>query len=181
VAQVSSWFLDNHNDTDPSRPPQLYWVQGQQLRVFDGETGKYLFQLPADAARLLASPTASQTLVDYFSQARYSLDPKAPITSQSYWEIRVSEDAPQVQAASYPRLRVFAGTGSLPVYGSVLVALRDWPQYADGLAFGATQALDAALNPASLGPSGYPRAWVDQKLLDWEALMTVGYLLNNSG
>jgi hypothetical protein len=36
------------------------------------------------------------------------------------------------------------------------------------------QALDAALNRARLGPSGYPCAWVDQGLLDWEALMNVG-------
>jgi hypothetical protein len=60
------------------------------------------------------------------------------------------------------------------VYGSVLVMLRDWPQYPDGLAFTATTAVEAALGSTSLTPSGYPRAWVDQGLTDWTAAMTAG-------
>ncbi|MDQ6644236.1 MAG: pentapeptide repeat-containing protein, partial [Chloroflexota bacterium] len=175
IAQVQFWLLDNRNDPDSSMP-QLYRVQmvQGQLSVFDGEAGTYLFSLPPGSETLLASPTPPQVLVADFSQNSYSLDPKAPITFQKYWDIRVSADAPQVKAASYPRLHVFPSTAALPVYGSILVALRDWPQYSNGLAFSATQALDAALNPTSLGPSGYPRAWVDQKILDWETLMTVG-------
>ncbi len=173
ITQIQIWLLDNHNDPDHSMP-QLYRVQMTQgqLNVSDGESGTSLFALPADRSKLLASPTPPAELVADFSQNGYSLDPEAPITSQGYWEIRLSADAPRARPASYPRLRVYADTSGLPVYGSVLVTPRDWPQYS--FAFGATQALDAALNPASLGPSGYPRAWVDQGLLDWEALMTVG-------
>jgi hypothetical protein len=60
------------------------------------------------------------------------------------------------------------------VYASVQLLLRDWPQYASGLAFSATTAIERALNPASLGPSGYPKSWVHDGLIDLEAFMTVG-------
>jgi hypothetical protein len=41
------------------------------------------------------------------------------------------------------------------------------------VAFSPTAAIDRAANAATLGPSGYPKSWVDDGLIDWEAFMTV--------
>jgi uncharacterized protein YjbI with pentapeptide repeats len=173
ITEVWIWLLDNRTDPNPS-VPATYRVQlvSGQLRVFDDQLGKYLFTLPAGSATLLSGATAPPALAVLFSQSGYSLVAQAPITAQSYWEIRTGQDAPRAGPAAYPTMRVFPGAKDLPVYGSVKVMLRDWPQFPDGLAFTATTALDTALDPASLTPSGYPRAWVDQGVLDWTTAMT---------
>jgi uncharacterized protein YjbI with pentapeptide repeats len=172
VAKVQTWLLDNHRDQDAGSPRsyQVKLVRGD-LRVFDGESAAYLFQLPPGDLSLLANKTPPPALVAAFNQAGYSLDPTAPITAQVYWEIGVGSDAQQAGPDFYPTLRVYAGAEEMPVYGSVRVRLRDWPEYPGGVAFTATGALEGALSPASLGPSGYPRTWVDQGLLDWETFL----------
>lgn len=175
ISQVQQWLIDNSKDTDPSTPRtyRVQLVQGQ-LQVYDAGGGGALFQLPPGDVALLRGPTAPQALVSAFVGAGYSLAAAAPITAQGYWEIRAGGDVPVVGPAAYPRMRVFPGTNGLPVYGSVVVTLRDWTDYPDGLAFAATVAIDDALNPASLGPSGLPRAWFDSGLVDWRSLMTAG-------
>jgi|GEM_PF-5468010 len=173
VSKVQTWLLDNQANPDPS-VPRSYKVQliSGQLRVYDGTSGNYLFTLPPGDVALLGGATAPPALVSAFVQAGYSLVSAAPITPQSYWEIRPSGDAPVVGAYGFPIMRVYPGSTALPVYGSVLVTLRDWDQFPSGLAFAATQGLESALNPASLGPSGLPRSWVEQGLTDWQGLMT---------
>ncbi|HEX8745428.1 MAG TPA: pentapeptide repeat-containing protein [Thermoleophilaceae bacterium] len=178
VSAVKLWLLDNSADSSASAP-RLYRVQPatNALRVFDGKSGLYLFQMPSANARLLSGPTAPAGLVTAFSQASqgaYTLATGAPITGQSYWELRASADAPQVKAASYPTMRVYAGAARLQVYGCLVALLRDWPQYPNGLAFGPTQALDTALDTASLGPSAQPRSLVAQGVVDWTTFMTPG-------
>ncbi|HEY2578992.1 MAG TPA: pentapeptide repeat-containing protein [Streptosporangiaceae bacterium] len=173
VTEIRIWLLDNRADINPSAP-RVYRVQtvAGQLRVFDDQASRYLFALRAGSGGLLNSPAAPPALVAEFSQNGYSLAAQAPITPQSYWEIRSGPDAPRAAPTAYPAMRVLPGAERLPVYGSVLVMLRDWPQFPAGLAFTATTALESALDPASLTPSGYPRAWVDQGLLDWTTAMT---------
>jgi uncharacterized protein YjbI with pentapeptide repeats len=172
IAQVQAWLIDNSKDTDPSTP-RTYRVQltGGQLWVYDDAGGGALFALPPGDVSLLAAPTAPPALIAAFDQQGYSLATAAPITPAGYWQI-AGNDPGGAAPAWYPRMRVYDGTAGLPVYGSVLVNVRDWPQFSQGVAFGPTQALETALDPASLGPSGYPRAWFDQGLVDWEALMT---------
>lgn len=176
VAAVKAWLLDDSANADSSAP-RLYRVQSAAnvLRVFDGKSGRYLFQMSGANARLLAGATAPAALVTAFSQASqgvYTVESGAPITAQTYWELRAGSDAPRVKAASYPTMRVYAGATRLQVYGCVLALLRDWPQYPNGLAFSATQALDRALDGVSLGPSAYPRSLVGQGRVDWTTFLT---------
>jgi uncharacterized protein YjbI with pentapeptide repeats len=174
ISKLKSWFLDNSKDPNTSAP-RSYRVRliGITLQVYDGGTGQRLFPLDESYEEYLARATASQELVAAFGRASYSLHPGAPISLEDYWQIEVGANAAAGRAVFYPTLRVFAGTADLPVYASVKLLLRDWPQYATGLAFSATAALEKALNPASLGPSGFPRAWVDSGLMDWDAFMTI--------
>lgn len=175
IAAVKQWLLDNSAGQDGS--PRLYLVQpaSSGLRVFDGTSGQYLgFQLTAANARLLAGTTAPAALVTAFSQASqglYTLASGAPITPQSYWELHASADAPRVKAASYPTMRVYAQPQRLDVYGCLVAVLRDWPQYPNGLAFGPTQALERALDTASLGPSAQPRSLVARGVIDWTTFL----------
>jgi uncharacterized protein YjbI with pentapeptide repeats len=175
VSAVKAWLLDNAADTD-STSPRVYRVQPvtNGLRVSDGKSGQVLFQLPSASARFLSGPTAPAGLVTAFAQASqgaYTLASGAPITQQTYWEIRPGDDAPRVAAASYRPIRVYPGPERLEVYGCVLALLRDWPK-SPPLAFGATQGLDGALDASSLGPSAYPRALVDRGALDWTSFLT---------
>jgi uncharacterized protein YjbI with pentapeptide repeats len=170
LAKVQIWLLENPGETDSPRVYQVKLVRND-LRVFDGETGSYLFQLPPGDLGLLANKTPPPALVAAFNQSGYSLDPQATISTQGYWEISDSVNPEQGGPDAYPIMRVYPGADTLPVYGSVSVQLRDWPQYPEGIAFTATNALDGALNATSLGPSGYPRAWVDQGILDWETFL----------
>ncbi|MDQ3933403.1 MAG: pentapeptide repeat-containing protein [Actinomycetota bacterium] len=176
VTSVKTWLLDNSADED-GLAPRLYRVQPatNALRVFDAKTSQYLFQLPSANTRHLSGTTAPAALVTAFNQASqgaYTLAAAAPITALGYWELRVSSDAPQVKAASYPTMRVYAGPARLRVYGCVLALLRDWPQYPSGLAFGATLALDGALDSACVGPSAHPRALVQRGVVDWTTFVT---------
>ncbi|HWC76502.1 MAG TPA: hypothetical protein VG778_03520, partial [Blastocatellia bacterium] len=109
-----------------------------------------------------------------FAQAGYSLALGAPISVESYWQIDVGVDVLKLKAVTYPVMRIYSEASYLPVYASVQVLLRDWQQYSAGLAFSATISLEKAVNPATLGPSGYPKSWVDDGLIDLEAFMTVG-------
>jgi uncharacterized protein YjbI with pentapeptide repeats len=172
ITKVGIWLLDNSKDSDPNMP-RTYRVQlvQEQLQVYDDARGGVLFELPSDDIDLLNAPTASQDLVDDFANAGYSLALGAPITAKGYSEIRTG-GAPAVGPAAYPRMRVYDGPDRLPVYGSVLVTLRDWSEYPQGLAFAPTVAIKDALNAASVAPSGYPRVWFDDGLIDWTALMT---------
>ncbi|MGE5672550.1 MAG: pentapeptide repeat-containing protein [Mycobacterium leprae] len=171
VTLCQLWLLDNAGEPDPLAP-RSYRVQkaSDKLPVYDGESGRYLFALPKSDEALLNQPTASSALVAAFYQAGYALEPLAPIAPQQYWEIHPSADGLE-GAVAYPTMRVYQETANLPVYGSVLVLLRDWPQFPGGLAFAATQALDTALDATSIGPSGYPRGAVDQGWMSWEEFL----------
>jgi uncharacterized protein YjbI with pentapeptide repeats len=174
ITDEPMWLLDNAADPNPTMPRQ-YRVQraGGKLQTYNAATGESLFSLATTDEQYLALPKASPELRAAFSQRGYSLAVEAPITQSRFWQILVGSDAIGRRAASYPRLRIFDEQAYLPVYGSVLVVLRDWPQYAAGLAFSGTKGIEKAMNPASLGPSGYPRSWVDAGLIDWEELLTV--------
>ncbi len=170
VAQVSAWLLDNQDNPD-TQAPRTYQVRATTaLQVYDWVTGKFLFNLQVDQS-LLNNPTAPPALVSAFAAAKYSLVDAAPITAADYWQIKAGSDVEWVGTTFYPTMRVFPRPQDLFVYGSSTVSLRDWPEF-DSVAFGATQALGNALNPSSLGPSGYPRSWVDRGLLDWETFLT---------
>jgi uncharacterized protein YjbI with pentapeptide repeats len=176
VSSVTTWILDNSANQDSSTP-RRYRVQSvaNALRVYDAASAQYLFQLPSANARYLSSATAPPALVTAFGQAGqgvYTLAAAAPITSEAYWELKASSDAPRVKAASYATMRIYPDPQRLQVYGCVIALLRDWSQYPNGLAFTATQGLDTALDGGSLGPSAYPRSLVTQGALDWTTFLT---------
>lgn len=160
VAQVKIWFLDNSNSGDISAPKR-YRVQSSagQLNVSDATTGTSCFKLAGTYVSYLSSTTAPAAPVAAFRQQNCTLAVAVPITALSYWEVKASPDAPKLRATTYPTTRVYPGQQQLPVYGSVLLSLRDWTQYySEPVAFAATQALDSALNPDSIGPGSHPRA-----------------------
>jgi uncharacterized protein YjbI with pentapeptide repeats len=174
ISEEAVWLLDNAADPTPTAPRE-YEVRraGTELRVYNAGTGKFLFPLAASFERDLSLPHADPELRSAFTRRGFSLAENAPIQPRSFWQILVGSDALGNRPVSYPRLRVFKGPDYLPAYGSVLVNLRDWPQYRSGLAFAGTRAIEQALNPACLGPAGYPRSWVEAGLLDWEEFLTV--------
>jgi hypothetical protein len=73
----------------------------------------------------------------------------------------------------YSRFTVYTTGAALTVYGSTLLLLREWPQFPAGLAFAATRALESALNPSCLGPSGAPMAWVAAGRQSWTEFVMV--------
>jgi uncharacterized protein YjbI with pentapeptide repeats len=175
LSKSSTWLLDNQKDTTPSAP-RLYRIRlaRTNLQVLNANTGATLFQLDGNYEQYLSRATASPELVAAFGQNQYSLILNAPIQLERYWQIDLGADVLGKRAVSYPLLRIYIEAGYLPVYASVKITMRDWSDYSSGLAFSATSGLEAALNPASISPSGYPRSWFDNKLLDWESLMTIG-------
>lgn len=174
LSQSKTWVLDNRADPN-SAAPRWYRVRPirNTLHVYDGAE-KRLFGLDSLYEELLSRPSASQELVAAFGQAGYSLCLAAPINVESYWQIDVGADVLGLSAVSYPVMRIYAEAAHLPVFASVLLRLRDWPQYPDGIAFSATVAIERALNAATLGPSGYPRSLLDAGFIDLETFMTVG-------
>ena len=172
-AQRKDWLLDNSANSTPGMPAAYRVHQaGQQLVVFDAAGGPRLFILQANAA-WLGAPTASPALVSAFDRnGQYTLASNSPISAQQYWEITVDSDAAATSVATYGLLRVYPDAAALPVYGAVLVTPHGWPAHRDDLAFGPTVGLTAALDPASLGPSGAPRAWVDAGRMTFEQLLT---------
>jgi uncharacterized protein YjbI with pentapeptide repeats len=174
VTQIQQWLLDNSADPTPGMPRgyRVRPLQGK-LAVYDTTGGTVLFYLPMSQQPALQQAKAPQSLVDAFAQAgQYTLVLGAPITPQPYWDIVVGSDAPVASVATYGRLRVFADPDALPVYGAVLVTPHAWPTQPDALAFGPTVALEAALNPQSIGPNGTPRAWYDEGLITFDELLT---------
>ena len=173
VTRAQQWLLDNSACTDQSAPKHYrVSIVAGQLWVFD-DHGSSLFRLLASEQPLLAQPTASQRLVDAFAGNGFTLVPGAPITVTGWWEVTPGADAPAAGPVAYPTLRVFSEAGLLRVYGSVLVLLRDWAALLpSGLAFKATQALDTAMDPPSIGPCGLPRADVPKRI-DWTSFWTV--------
>jgi uncharacterized protein YjbI with pentapeptide repeats len=175
LSRSTTWLLDNQKDPTPSAP-RLYRIRSARsnFQVLNGNTGASLFQLDGTYEPYLSRTTVSPELVAAFGQNQYSLILGAPIQLERYWQIDLGADVVGKSAVFYPTLRIYIEAGYLPVYASVKMILRDWTAYSSGLAFSATAGLEGALNPASTGPSGYPRSWFDSKLLDWETLMTIG-------
>jgi hypothetical protein len=83
----------------------------------------------------LKASTAALQLGAAFANNRYTLASGAPLSSQSHWEIRIGDDVLIAGPFAYPKLRVYADAAYLSLYGSVLMQLRDWGQYPDGLAW----------------------------------------------
>ncbi|MEU8780980.1 pentapeptide repeat-containing protein [Streptomyces sp. NPDC048637] len=172
VQNVQARLLDNSHD--PNRAaPRVYRITilPTELRVFNDSTARFLFKLPVADAQYLNAPTAGAELIAGFRQQNYTLATKAPISAETYWEIRAGTVPFPPRPAAYPTMRVFTGTTGLPVYGCVLVRLRDRPHQPE-VAFAATVALETALDADSVGPSGYPRSQVDAGLLSWEEFLT---------
>lgn len=168
VASVQAWRIDNAEDPVPS-DPRSYLVRAgpDDLRVFDGRSDRYYFSLSSSFASQLAKAHPSQILVQAFSRNGYGLAAAATIAATAHWTITASDDAASPLAFSYSRFTVTPGAEALTVLGSTLLHLRDWPQYSAGVAYSATTAIEAALNPACIGPSGTPMAWVAAGTLDW--------------
>ncbi|MFE7539367.1 pentapeptide repeat-containing protein [Streptomyces platensis] len=172
VQKVQARFLDNSKDPNTAAP-RVYriTVRPSELRVFDDSTARFLFTLPAADAQYLNAPTAGSELIAAFKQQNYTLATDAPISAENYWEINAGTVTVQPRPAAYPTMRVYTAPTDLPVYGCVLVRLRDRPQQPE-VAFAATTALETALDADSVGPSGYPRSQVDAELLTWEEFLT---------
>ena len=60
--------------------------------------------------------------------------------------------------------------GLLYRFTSGMICAAGFSNVSLGIARGA---LEAAFDPASIGPRGLPRAWFDQGLVSWQQLMTV--------
>lgn len=170
-----SWVLDNSTCTDPTAPA-AYRVSrpAGTLWVYDArQAGAPLFSLQSRAGSWLQQATAPEQLVLAFEQGGFSLAAKAPITSDAWWQITPSPDAPFVGPVAYPRLLVRVEGGCLRVYGSAVVRIRDWlDQEPDGFAFHQTTSLDTALDPHCIGPAGLPRASVDAHRASWVEFCT---------
>lgn len=175
IDTVEFWRIDNTADPDHSSP-RAYQVEllGGKYQVFDGDTAKFLFTLnPSFAAQLNAS-TASAQLVSAFSTAGFSLADSAPIASGSKWQITAGSDAGYGGTANYGYFTVTETSDALPVYGSVLLKLRDWDVYPTGIAFAGTSAFDKALSPDTVGPAGLPYRLVQTGQLSLTAYLTLG-------
>lgn len=175
VAPAAAWRIDNSSDPVPS-DPRAYFVRGSagQLRVFYDPPSGDSFLLPGSYAGQFAAPKPSQNLIDGFAAAGYGLDASAAIAPSPNWAIQAGADALPAGPFGYGRFSVFTTGATLTVYGSSLLLLRDWQgQYPGGLAFGATMALQRALNPTSLGPSGAPMSWVAAGRQSWTQFLTV--------
>ncbi|MFG2226605.1 pentapeptide repeat-containing protein [Streptomyces sp. NPDC048644] len=172
IQSVQARLLDNSKDPNTAAP-RTYRVTllRTELRVFDDSTAHFLFKLPAADVQYLNAPTAGPELIAAFKGQNYTLAADAPISAENYWEISAGTVPVHPRAAAYPTMRVFTETTGLPVYGCVLVRLRDRPHQPD-VAFAATTALDTALDANSIGPSGYPRSQVTAGLLTWEEFLT---------
>jgi len=178
ISLVPAWRIDNSSDPLPS-DPRVYVVRsiGTKLWVFDGVTNASYFSLASSYASQLAVPKPSVMLINAFAAAGYTLVATATIASSPYWSILASADALPLGPFGYSRFTVYTTAATLTVYGSSLLFLRDWPQYPAGLAFAATTALESALNPSCLGPSGTPMAWVAAGRQSWTEFVTSGVAL----
>jgi hypothetical protein len=169
VSPIPTWSIDNRSDSDGSDPKHyLVRSEASQLRVFVDATDRLYFDLPVSFAAELIATKPSQALIGAFVDAGYGLAASATIAAGQNWSIQASADAVssrafQSRAFRYRHFTVIATGATLTVCGSTMVWLRDWPQYPDGLAFAATNGLEEAMNPTSLGPSGVPMAWLAAK------------------
>jgi uncharacterized protein YjbI with pentapeptide repeats len=174
LTEPKSWLVDNSADKSPSaRAKYLVRLVSTALVVYDG-LGVQLFKLGAERFESsFASTKASQELANAFTAENYSLAAGAPIAFDRSWQIDTpAKDLSAIAAWTYPTLRIYPDPAGPRVYGAVRILLRDWAQFPGGLAFGATIAIEAALNPASIAPNGFPRSWFDNGRFDWETLMT---------
>ncbi|MGP4014780.1 pentapeptide repeat-containing protein [Saccharopolyspora sp. 5N708] len=167
------WKLNNGACTDPGAP-RSYRVRqaGANLNVYaDAETSPR-FGIPASKKHLLNGTKASPALVQEFSQNGCKLVKDAPITAESGYEVTPDASATPLARATYTSLRIHPEPdGSLPVYGSPLVKLRDWTNQIGEFSFGTTTNLDKALDAESVAPNGFPisasknNAWLTLRLL----------------
>ncbi|MFT4255341.1 MAG: pentapeptide repeat-containing protein [Caulobacter sp.] len=176
VEAVKTWTIDNAVDPVPT-DPRSYLVRAgrtpdDDLQVFNGKTDAFCFLLSSTFAGQLGKPHPSNTLIQAFSRNGYGLVAEATISSSVHWTITAGDDAVSPRPFGYSLFTVAPGEERLTVLGATLLHLRDWAQYAEGLAFTATTAADAALNPTCVGPAGLPMAWVAGKRLDWTAFLT---------
>jgi uncharacterized protein YjbI with pentapeptide repeats len=173
VSLIQTWAIDNSSDPITS-DPRSYLVRssGKMLRVFDGASNAYYFELPSSYAKYLNAPHPAAALINAFAGAGYGLVATATTTTGQYWSIQAGGDAILAGPFGY-RIFTASMTGdTLTVFGSTILLMRDWPQYPGGLAFAATTDLEGALNPACLGPSGAPAAWVAAGRQSWTAFLT---------
>ncbi|KRA59871.1 hypothetical protein ASD79_10060 [Caulobacter sp. Root655] len=172
VTAVKGWTINNSSDPIPSNPRRyLVRTGATDLKVFDGLSNTYYFALPASFAVQLAKPNPASLLIQAFSKAGYGLVATAGIAPISYWTLKAGADAMSPLAFAYSQFTITPGDPVLTVLGSTLLRMRDWPQYPGGLAFAATNAIQGALNPASIGPSGLPMAWVAAGKIDWTSFL----------
>lgn len=170
VTDGASWQIDNTMSTDPSAPLH-YRISTLEtnLWVFDADQGSgALFSLPLSATAWLGHPTPTRELIAAFNRNGFALSPDAGIRAAAWKVVTPSSDAGFLGPTSYPILHIHTEPRNLYVYGSTLVRIRDWQDWAPGsLAFGATTALAEAMNPGSIGPSGLPASWAKSGRMSW--------------
>lgn len=171
IATVTFWNIDNSSNPDHSSPAS-YDIElgGTKYLVFDGANGGYLFTLNSSFSSQLRQPIASAVLVSGFQTAGYSLVEGAPISSGSKWMITADSNSGFLRNVNYGYFFIFADTDNLTVYGSVLLRLRDWGNYPEGVAFSGTSQFYSSLAPQVIGPAGFPYALVKSgeiSLLDY--------------
>jgi uncharacterized protein YjbI with pentapeptide repeats len=171
VSSVSTWLIDNSSDPITS-DPRSYLVRSSpsDLKVFNGDTNVFCFSLASSYANDLKKKNPTSMLINAFAAQNFGLVATAVITAGHYWTIKAGADAVSTRRYYYQQFTVTDMVSALPVFGSTLLILRDWPQYPAGLAFSGTNGIDAALSPNCIGPSGLPKAWVSSgqlSLLDF--------------
>ena len=175
--QQQQWNIDNSEDPDGSSPREYVVVpNGRQLDIFNGGdlTEPSLFSLDRNTYEtLLEMETASPPLVAAFNQNGYSLFAQAPISSvTSGWQVEAGENQPFLRPTNYPSFRIQELADVLQVYGTSLLRLRDWNLYPDVVAFQETIALQDALSPSTIGPSGDRYSMVSDGTIDWIEYLT---------
>lgn len=162
VADLSSWNIDNSQSTDPLAP-KLYVVKSKThnsgFKVFSQD--RPLFDLGSNQLWLLNQPKATSSLCALFSNNGYNLAPDAPITGERAWIISASDDATYLRSYRFIELMVKSDGDALTVYGSQPVLIDKLSEYPK-IHFDPTTNLESAFSSNSIGPAGYPFAWITQ-------------------
>ncbi|MGW2598843.1 pentapeptide repeat-containing protein [Streptomyces klenkii] len=174
ISATQLWLLDNSSGAPGTPRRYKVMTMSTRLRVMDADNDQHLFYLASEDKKHLEGATATPTLVRLFKDAGYALDESAPITGRTYWTVitGTGTGTPAAGPTSYGTFRVLPTADRLRVTGVSPVRLRDHPEYADGVAFGATANLTGAFDTSTLGPGGHPRRHVDEALLDWDLFLT---------
>lgn len=166
VTQIKKWVIDNSED--PNTGTSRSYVINDNLQVFDGENMKYLFTLNDSDKQFLELPKVGKQLQAAFKKNGYTIVLNAPIEQFNHWKIETVPPSDFKETVYYPQIQINKGIDQLPVYGTSIVYLANWPQYPVGVAFAATQLNPLQLSSNCIGPGGYPLSLVKDGTIDWE-------------